>query len=313
MTKKPKNTLPYALSAVTGLTASVSATLVVHEPFDYADTGPSDGVAYLGDGNQSGGLGLGPWRQANSRSDNTNEIEVSVPGLGFTDTNGNVLPASGGYAVRTSRVGQNSISSNLTVSASSALTADNSTMWMSFLYVDNGFSGPDSAIALASQDMVAADSQNLVSSGYGVGVAFEPTADATRSIATAYFNGSTSSTKVLEATPTFQVSGGPEGQSFLLAAKVNWNPDGVPDEIFVFNISDLTTEPAESEALASDTFDMSLANQQSLNILTIGETQVDGFDEIRLGTTFASVAPIPEPGSLALAALGGLMMFRRRR
>jgi hypothetical protein len=35
-------------------------------------------------------------------------------------------------------------------------------------------------------------------------------------------------------------------------------------------------------------------------------------DEIRIGTTFADVTPIPEPATLALLSLGGLAMIRRR-
>ena len=37
------------------------------------------------------------------------------------------------------------------------------------------------------------------------------------------------------------------------------------------------------------------------------------FDEFRLGTTFNSVVPIPEPGSLALLGAGGLCLLARRR
>ncbi len=36
-------------------------------------------------------------------------------------------------------------------------------------------------------------------------------------------------------------------------------------------------------------------------------------DELRLGTTFADVTPIPEPATLGLIALGGLGLLRRRR
>jgi hypothetical protein len=36
-------------------------------------------------------------------------------------------------------------------------------------------------------------------------------------------------------------------------------------------------------------------------------------DEIRIGTTLADVIPVPEPASLALLGLGGLLMLNRRR
>jgi len=38
-----------------------------------------------------------------------------------------------------------------------------------------------------------------------------------------------------------------------------------------------------------------------------------GVDEIRIGTTLADVIPVPEPASVALLGLGGLMLLRRRR
>jgi len=36
-------------------------------------------------------------------------------------------------------------------------------------------------------------------------------------------------------------------------------------------------------------------------------------DEIRIGTTFSDVAPVPEPGTLALLGSGGLLLLLRRR
>ncbi|MGD1978869.1 MAG: hypothetical protein PVJ98_05720 [Akkermansiaceae bacterium] len=277
-------TLPILITSATCATSL--GELFIYEPFDYPDTGSPDGIEFLGNGDQAGGLGLGEWRHANSRGDNTNEIEVKVPGLEFTDEGGNVLPSEGGHLVRTSRVGQASASSDVDPAVTAALTADNTTMWMSFLYVDNGFSGPDSAIALTSEDMVAADSANLTSPGFGVGVDIIFNAGGIR---TAVYNGGVSSTKVSEATPTFGTNAGTSSDVFLFAAKVNWKPDGTPDEIFVFNVTDLTTEPDESTALTSDTFDMLAANQALLDTLSISETQIDGFDEIRIGTTFESV------------------------
>ncbi|MEN8784191.1 MAG: hypothetical protein ABF379_07500, partial [Akkermansiaceae bacterium] len=78
-------------------------------------------------------------------------------------------------------------------------------------------------------------------------------------------------------------------EPFFLAMKVNWNPAGTPDEIFVFIIDDLTTEPNEADALATDTFDFDLATQQSLDVLNFSDTQVGYVDEIRIGNTFGDV------------------------
>jgi hypothetical protein len=146
------------------LSIPVAATLLVYEPFDYADTSPSNDGFFLGDDSQAGGLGLGQWRQVNSGS---NEIEVITPGLTFTDENGNELTTSGGYAYRSDRVGQAAVSSDLEPGAVSALTADNTTMWMSCLLVDRGFSDPTSALMLTSEDMSAAASHNLSAPGSG--------------------------------------------------------------------------------------------------------------------------------------------------
>lgn len=39
----------------------------------------------------------------------------------------------------------------------------------------------------------------------------------------------------------------------------------------------------------------------------------DAFDEIRIGSTFADVSPVPEPASAGLLAAGSLLLVRRRR
>ena len=48
-----------AFAGVALFAGSASATLVIHEPFDYAHTEGINTNGYLGDGNQAGGLGLG--------------------------------------------------------------------------------------------------------------------------------------------------------------------------------------------------------------------------------------------------------------
>ena len=54
-------------------------------------------------------------------------------------------------------------------------------------------------------------------------------------------------------------------------------------------------------------------NQGNLSHLLLGSRQIETFDEIRFGLTVGDVGLIPEPSSLALLGLGGLMIARRRR
>ncbi|MDP0490234.1 MAG: hypothetical protein Q7Q71_04200 [Verrucomicrobiota bacterium JB023] len=271
--------LPIFLASATWLAAEI----VIYEPFDYPSTGTDGDEAYLGDGSQSGALGLdGAWSQVI----NNIEMEVLEGGMEFSDVHGNVLPVTGNSILRSARQGTAVMASSVSSEAISALTADGTTMWMSFLYVDTGFSGPDSSVTLASEPLADSNDHSLNAAGYGVGIVIgEPSGGVNATVDAAYY---------LDATaPTVSAStlnpNDSENEVFLFAAKINWNEDGTEDEIFVFNITDLSAEPAEEDAISSNTFDMLQADQAMLDTLNIGETQVDGFDEIRIGTTFADV------------------------
>jgi hypothetical protein len=284
-----KPTFAAALTTTTLLACSVSADLLIYEPFDYEATTELNNDAWFGDGDQTGGLGLGTWEQlSNGSTTIVNEGDVADEGVEFTDSLGNVLPVAGLAYERRNRVGQVAVNSSIDPSATAALTADNSTMWMTFLFQDFGFSGPDFGIGLHSEKMIGNDNQDLDTAGYGVGFSIVSTGGQDRNIGTAVYNNAVNTTLVPEATPTFN---GPEASDvYLLAMKVNWNPSGTPDEIFVFIIDDITTEPDEADALAmDDTFDFDLATQQSLDVLNFSDTQVGYVDEIRIGTTFGDV------------------------
>ena len=278
-----------ALISSTLIAGSASADLLIYEPFDYEATTELNNDKWFGDGDQAGGLGLGAWEQlSNGSTTFVNEGDVADEGVEFTDSLGNVLPVGGFAYERRNRVGQVAVNSPIDPSATTALTADNSTMWMTFLFQDFGFSGPDFGIGLHSEKMIGNDNQDLDKAGHGVGFSIVSTGGQDRNIGTAVYNNAANTTLVSEATATFN---GPEASEvFLLAMKVNWNPSGTPDEIFVFIIDDITTEPDEADALAmDDTFDFDLATQQSLDILNFSDTQVGYVDEIRIGTTFGDV------------------------
>ncbi len=300
-----------ALASAFALNGSASATLLIYEPFDYAQTEAINNGAYLGDGNQSGALGLGTWTQRDNPGNipPVNEADVSDGGLSFTDGGGNALPTTGNAWVRRNRVGQIATSAPI---VAGGFTADNSTVWMTFLFQDLGFSGPDFGIALTSENMVGNDNQSLATAGFGVGFGINSSGGPARSIGALYYDGGTEFTRVIEGTATFNGPGASD--VLLLAMKVEWNPDGTDDVISVYNVTDLTTEPTTPLATAS--VDLSQAEQNSLDVLNISDTQVAFVDEVRVATTFEDAvggAVIPEPASALLGALGGLLALRRRR
>ena len=283
--------------ALVSLLGAASADLIIYEPFDYEPTAEANNGMFFGDSSQpyDTGMGLGSWSHrdagGNGTANNiapTNEGDIADEGVTFTDLLGNELPVTGNAYERRQRVGQVAASAPIDPAATAELTADNSTMWMSFLFQDFGFSGPDFGIGLYSEMMVSDDNQGLEAPGYGVGFGIVARSGQQRNIRTAVYNNSIGASQLAaEATPTF--NGPAASDVFLLALKVNWNPQGTPDEIFAFIITDITTEPNENEALVMDTFDFDLATQQSLDVFNFSDTQVGYVDEIRVGTTFEAV------------------------
>ena len=279
------------------LLGAASADLIIYEPFDYEPTAEANNGMFFGDSSQpyNTGMGLGSWSHrdaaGNGTTNNiapTNEGDIADEGVTFTDLLGNELPVTGNAYERRQRVGQVAASAPIDPAATAELTADNSTMWMSFLFQDFGFSGPDFGIGLHSEMMVSDDNQGLESPGYGVGFGIVARGGQQRNIRTAVYDNSIGASQLAaEATPTF--NGPAASDVFLLALKVNWNPQGTPDEIFAFIITDITTEPNENEAMVMDTFDFDLATQQSLDVFNFSDTQVGYVDEIRVGTTFEAV------------------------
>ncbi|MHC4120441.1 MAG: LamG-like jellyroll fold domain-containing protein, partial [Planctomycetota bacterium] len=114
------------------------------------------------------------------------------------------------------------------------------------------------------------------------------------------FDNSVTATTFIEGTytpePTTAVS--------LIVGKINWKPNGTPDEFFLFNVTDLSAEPAESEAFASIT-DLDF-DQSAFNMIAMYDGTNSVTDEIRFGTGFADVmgaiatssAPSPADGAL---------------
>jgi len=113
------------------------------------------------------------------------------------------------------------------------------------------------------------------------------------------------------------------GAANIIVGKIEWDADtGGEDIITVVRFLETDTlSEAAFDALVALKPDLSSVNwtankpnldQSQFDLLNIAGTKFF-VDEIRIGTTFGDVTPIPEPVTMSLLALGGLALLRRRR
>jgi hypothetical protein len=111
------------------------------------------------------------------------------------------------------------------------------------------------------------------------------------------------------------------GQTYLVVAAVNVNYSGSLDHVtYWVNPTDLSSQAAlTSTALTTGGFDtLAFQNVGDFARLNYAEQGWDGdafYDEARLGTTLASIGPVPEPSSMVLLGAGSIaaLSVRSRR
>ncbi len=268
---------------------SANADLVVEEQYIY--------TAGLID-TQNGGTGFdGAWVSTKSHGqDYQTGITVHAvnPGPTLNDDAGLFFSnlSVGGSAL--SRFGcSGRAQANRTISAASqtALLGDNTTMWFSVL-IGEPLNNNQGSFLFGTEQFSTDIPQVLAAAGDGFGITvanvgtFE---NGTGTINAIAFDGNT--TPIGEEgsfTPNL-----PGGANFydtsLIVGKINWKANGTPDELFLFNVTDLQTEPAEGAAIASITnldFD-----QSAFDTVAMWDTCSMIQDEIRLGNSFADVTP----------------------
>ena len=293
-------TLLTALAASTALVtaSSTQGAALVYEPFAFSD----DATQLQGN---TGGLGLGTW-------DNTGSIQTKTSDLSF----GSLV--TGGSAAQTASL-WGRVSVPITADLS-GLLADGGEMWFSVriakkdslgarigLTIGDSAAGTNGILANESGDSTDQAIGGFLSRNTGTihSLIWEQ-----NSVSTSNFQ-STSPTETTASDITLSAA---NSYSALVVGHAQWGADGSATDTLTFyapSLGDLTNKGsirAVSEGVVS---------QNSFDTLSLATGSNAGgiayYDEIRIGGSYEDVVPVPEPGSLALMGLGGLLIARRRR
>ncbi len=272
-------TLAAVAMAILVLTdTSANAAVVVEEQFIYEPLEANiDG--------QNGGTGFdGPWVSTISHG---RIYWIHSPGLSFS-----TLPVAGNSLSRYGSAGRAQAHRLISGASQSTLTGDGTTIWFSVLFQEPNSQYKHGTFLFGTEAFTTDGTPTLAAAGDGFGFTIQAAPDGSTqgngSINAIAYDNSTTPT-VVQGTFTPD----PIDATILIVGKINWKADGTPDELFLFNVTDLSTEPLESAAFASiinldftqSAFD-TLAMWDSNNAIT---------DEIRFGNTFADAMGALDP------------------
>jgi len=264
--------------------ASANAKIVLEEQFIYEPLQANiDG--------QNGGTGFdGPWVSTISHG----RIYYLVEGLSFPS-----LPVAGNALSRYGSAGRAQANRLLSAESQAALTGDNTTIWFSVLFQEPANQYRHGTFLFGTEAFTTDGTPTLAAAGYGFGFTIQAAPSGSTqgngTINAIAFNGSTAPIVVAG---TFTPN--PINATVLIVGKINWKPDGTPDELFLFNVTDLSTEPAEGMAIVSITnldFD-----QSAFDTVALWDSNNAITDEIRFGNTFADVMGAPDPSAPSVDA-----------
>ena len=293
------------LSALGGFTLAASSAFaapVIEESFDYGSS--------LSSGNNiagaNGGTGFsGAW--ANTR----NSPDFETPG----NTAGDLAVAGGKLKGNAWSGVARPLDGSL---AGAGLLNDGATLWFSAIFDLTGANASNADLNLA-----LTNASKFHSSAFGNRENLEGTASEGIGIthsggfiqAVAWKDNDGAADTVAERTESanssLRLAGTGNPTVGLIVGKIEWGADANADETITLYNPDASLNLG-TPILAATTFDA--MNQSSFNNLALQFKDTPRMDEIRFGATSADVLPaVPEPGSLALLGLGGLLIARRRR
>lgn len=259
-----------------------SAALIIYDGFDY-NAGTLAGA--------NGGTGwTSPWTQSGT----TTVLSTVSPGLSY-----NQLQVTGNAMSDTSTGAQLAYRSYDTT----GLMDDGNSVWFSVLYSVSG--GGDSTIKFFANGTHASANYQT-----GVGIRIDNNSGIAADFGVA----------------SFTYKGFAHGSNaHLIVGRISFSDTAGQDRITLWVDPDLTAGTPSDGAAFDDKFGTVSAiwpeGQDAIGnevVIRGGGSYVGIFDEIRLGTSFADVAPIPEPaaygfGLAALALFMGLRSKRARR
>lgn len=329
-----------------------AAELLVYEGFNYTTGDPipgGTGVALNGQGT-AGELGLtGTWTTSNSGGSNVPNSTTVYPqgsptGITANTTfvpnpfNGTVanLSTSGGFFGPTNATNSaTELPANHTNgtdhmfahrSLASSVTATfvtGNTTWFSFVSARGYSANARSPSFYIGAGQLAPDRGNVATApGIGGGGSV---ADGPRIFPTYWNNGLISSSGTNNVVDTEARTWEGFGTPNIVVGKIEWNADtngGDVISLFSFLETDTLTMAAFDAGIAATPL-LSSRNWAALSPVldetTFNTISIAGgryvADELRIGMTFSSVTPavVPEPSSLVILGLGGVLMLVRRR
>lgn len=278
------------------LTRTGAATLV-YESFDYTVGSELNG--------QSGGTGFGSyaWLDSSSVIQPGNRDTVSLGSLdyGSLETDGNSALAVSANDATTS-----SVTRRFTNIPGTAGTST----WVSFLFALKHTAAPLTTGDYSALAVSAVTSPGPLGSAY-FGIYNDPDGEPGDKVF-----GIGSSQIIQAGLSTVPLVA---DQTYFLVARIDWNAGSIPEDISLYVNPILGgSEPTVASASASIKIAAGSTADGTNRLLSLGLYAGEvgpewAYDEIRIGSTFADVVPIPEPTAGAILLASGVFLWWRRR
>ena len=275
-----------------GLLGASHGALVIDESFS------QDNSVSTSLGGKTAGTGLtGTW-STNST------VDIITP---TTITYGD-LDNAGGEVQMTAGGGTDAYVTTSSALSDAGLLADGATLWFSFMHEKTGVGGNTNSkggFAFGTDQIDGAfNGTNMTNSGNGLGLQLLGSNVSAASWAGGGNFFSTGALGTLAA-----------DTSYFFVGRIDWG--ATVGDVETITIYDPSTSSLGTLGSAFSTTTMAGVDQTLFDTISMttrdsGEGIVK-YDEIRFGSDYASVSPIPEPSAALLGGLGVLLLLRRRR